>query len=246
MFIDTIFNKYCVLSFVKKDNTTVASCWLSPDGSRFSFSDDAAIAAKELLDAYYPHWQETSQTDIVNVFDALLNKHWVCIKYDKSNNSYFIYTKVIIKALLFFLTQLDKSCFCTINCSSVIQTGIVEDFLSRYKVDAQIIKPKKFNKTLYKKSKTSKGKKPIQPMAIKAEDVSFTNLTETKKLASFIKDELKLTDPFNFDNSTWLRFTRRVAPKLLVALLLDMDIVPRQQKGEFARYLTSRLRALTK
>jgi hypothetical protein len=77
------------------------------------------------------------------------------------------------------------------------------------------------------------------------EKVGFSELSNTRKLTSFIEKELQLTDPFNFTNDTWARFTKKVAPKLLTALLLDMNVVPRERKAEFARYLDRRLRTLS-
>lgn len=120
-------------------------------------------------------------------------------------------------------------------------------FLS--KVEAEIRKPSKINKV---KKSTRKDKKinkikPIKPAASTgAEKVGFSDLTNTRKLTKFIEKELQMTDPFNFTNETWARFTKKVAPKLLTALLLDMNVVPTARKAEFARYLTSRLRTLSK
>lgn len=114
--------------------------------------------------------------------------------------------------------------------------------------------PIKFNKITYKSSKKDKGKKPKAPSVLKSkfaeakeggEKIGFSELSNTRKLTPFIKKELQLTDPFNFTNDTWARFTKKVAPKLLTALLLDMNVVPRERKAEFARYLERRLRSLT-
>jgi len=114
--------------------------------------------------------------------------------------------------------------------------------------------PIKFNKIKYAtktKDKTKKTKSPKSPSILKSkfaeagEKVGFSELSNTRKLTPFIKKELQLTDPFNFTNETWARFTKKVAPKLLTALLLDMNVVPRERKAEFARYLERRLRSLT-
>ena len=88
--------------------------------------------------------------------------------------------------------------------------------------------------------------KPDTSEAGKGEKVGFSELTNTRKLTPFIQRKLQLTDPFNFTNETWTRFTKEVAPKLLTALLLDMHIVPINRKAEFARYLNKRLRMLIK
>jgi hypothetical protein len=116
------------------------------------------------------------------------------------------------------------------------------------------LKPFKLNRIKYSdKSKGKKPKAPKSPSTLKSkfaeagggEKVSFSELSNTRKLTPFIEKELQLTDPFNFTNDTWARFTKMVAPKLLTALLLDMNVVPRERKAEFARYLTRRLRALS-
>ena len=126
-------------------------------------------------------------------------------------------------------------------------------FLS--KVEAEIRKPAKINKVKKSKQKDKKANKPKKTQPIKpvkpavstgGEKVGFSDLTNTRKLTKFIEKELQLTDPFNFTNETWARFTKKVAPKLLTALLLDMNIVPSGRKAEFARYLASRLRTLSK
>jgi len=116
------------------------------------------------------------------------------------------------------------------------------------KADIQVsFKPVKINQ---QQPKSKKARAPkVDPKFAKGasgERVNFTDLTNTRKLISFIKKELQLTDPFNFTNDTWARFTKRVAPKLLTALLLDMQVVPKEKKAEFARYLDRRLRTLTK
>lgn len=110
-------------------------------------------------------------------------------------------------------------------------------------------KPKKPNKP----EKAKKSEKPSmrtytekEAQAQKKSKVSFENLTNTRKLIPFIKEELNLTDPFYFENETWVRFTKKIAPKLLQALLLDMGIVPQNRKAEFIRYLDRRLRYLVK
>jgi hypothetical protein len=115
------------------------------------------------------------------------------------------------------------------------------------------LRPIKINKILKKdakpvgKSKKARSPKAPSPRAAEGkEEVGFSSLTNTKKLTPFIEKELQLTDPFNFTNDTWARFTKNVAPKLLTALLLDMNVVPRSRKAEFARYLERRLRALAK
>lgn len=111
--------------------------------------------------------------------------------------------------------------------------------------------PIKFNKIKYATKTKDKTKKPKSPSILKSkfaeakEEVGFSELSNTRKLTPFIKKELQLTDPFNFTNETWARFTKKVAPKLLTALLLDMNVVPRERKAEFARYLERRLRSLT-
>jgi hypothetical protein len=116
------------------------------------------------------------------------------------------------------------------------------------------LKPIKLNHTKYTKTKGKKPKSPKAPSTLKSkfaearqggEQVGFSELSNTRKLTSFIEKELQLTDPFNFTNDTWARFTKKVAPKLLTALLLDMNVVPRERKAEFARYLERRLRSLS-
>ena len=100
------------------------------------------------------------------------------------------------------------------------------------------------------KSKKTKVPSVVSPMFAegigKGEKVGFSELTNTKRLTSFIQKEIQLTDPFNFTSDSWARFTKKVAPKLLTALLLDMNIVPKARKQEFARYLERRLRTLAK
>lgn len=126
-------------------------------------------------------------------------------------------------------------------------------FLSR--VEAAILKPRKINRVQKSKKKSKEAIKPKKATPIKpikpaastgAEKVTFSDLTNTRKLTKFIEKELQLTDPFNFTNETWARFTKKVAPKLLTALLLDMNIVPKARRAEFGRYLSSRLRTLSK
>lgn len=114
-------------------------------------------------------------------------------------------------------------------------------------------KAKSKQKKPKKPEKAKKVKKPEKPslrtkeaQAQKKSKVSFENLTNTRKLIPFIKEELNLTDPFYFENETWVRFTKHIAPKLLQALLLDMGIVPQNRKAEFIRYLDRRLRYLVK
>jgi hypothetical protein len=114
------------------------------------------------------------------------------------------------------------------------------------KVEAAITKPRSLKlKPLPKKSQE---KYKPQPAAGRSggEQVGFGQLTNTRKLTPMIEKELQITDPFNFNNETWIRFTKKVAPKLLVALMLDMNIVPNSRKAEFSRYLERRLKSLTK
>lgn len=106
-------------------------------------------------------------------------------------------------------------------------------------------KPDKPNKAK-KAEKPSLRTNPKEAQAEKKSKVSFENLTNTRKLVPFIKQELNLTDPFYFENETWVRFTKKIAPKLLQALLLDMGIVPQNRKAEFVRYLDRRLKYLAK
>ena len=110
-------------------------------------------------------------------------------------------------------------------------------------------KPKKLDK----KAKAPKSPsihqlkaKPAKGDVDKAEKISFSELTNTRKLIPFIEKELNLTDPFNFTNETWARFIKHIVPKLLTMLLLDMHVVPLKRKAEFARYLERRLRTLAK
>jgi hypothetical protein len=117
-------------------------------------------------------------------------------------------------------------------------------FLSKVEVLARIITKPKSNKLVPLTKKGQKGCR-VQP-STGAEQVGFTQLTETKKLTPLIKREIETTDPFNFQNETWSRFVKNVAPKLLVALMLDMNIVPNSRKAEFARYLERKLRSLSK
>jgi hypothetical protein len=119
------------------------------------------------------------------------------------------------------------------------------------KVEAAILKPidiKKIEKIQPKSKKTRPPK--VQPDFAegtgKGEKVGFGELTNTKKLTPFIQKELQLTDPFNFTSDSWARFTKVVSPKLLTALLLDMNVVPKSKRAEFARYLERRLRTLSK
>ena len=88
--------------------------------------------------------------------------------------------------------------------------------------------------------------KPAEGEESKTAKITFSELTNTRKLIPFLKNELNLTDPFNFTNDTWARFIKRVSPKLLTALLLDMNVVPRSRRAEFIRYLEKRLRTLAK
>jgi len=135
------------------------------------------------------------------------------------------------------------------------KTGVTADIV----IPLKPISFKKIKDTKPAKSKQKKPKKPEKPnkakkaslqskeaQAQKKSKVSFENLTNTRKLIPFIKDELNLTDPFYFENETWVRFTKHIAPKLLQALLLDMGIVPASRKAEFIRYLDKRLRYLAK
>jgi len=122
--------------------------------------------------------------------------------------------------------------------------------LTCVEADIQIaLKPIKYNSA---KKKAPKARAPNAPSVApsasegKGEKVGFSELTNTKKLIPFIKKALQLTDPFNFTNETWARFIRTVSPKLFTALLLDMNIVPRERKAEFARYLERRLRTMAK
>ena len=130
-------------------------------------------------------------------------------------------------------------------------------FIDRVEVQAAkiITKPKSFKLTPLKKLRSKKlVPLPKKRGILKAgpasgstgEQVGFSQLTETRKLTPMLRKELDSTDPFNFQNETWARFTKNVAPKLLVALMLDMNIVPKNRKAEFSRYLERRLRSLTK
>lgn len=110
-------------------------------------------------------------------------------------------------------------------------------FLHKVEADIRTFKSKKIEK--------NSSNKKIKDAEVKGEEVGFSDLTNTRKLTGFIHKELQLTDPFNFTNDTWARFIKRIVPKLLTALLLDMKIVPKTKKAEFARYLERRLRSLT-
>lgn len=132
-------------------------------------------------------------------------------------------------------------------------------FLSRvealYKAEADvrlalkpivINKPKQnINKKLSPKAPSVK-EKASESEVQKAAKVNFSELTNTRKLIPFIKDKLNLTDPFHFTNDTWARFLKDISPKLLTALLLDMNIVPKSRRAEFVRYLERKLRTLAR
>jgi hypothetical protein len=114
-------------------------------------------------------------------------------------------------------------------------------------IKADIILPLKAIKLNKLKETPNKTKKARAPKAAEGkEKVGFSELTNTRKLTPFIKKEIQLTDPFNFTNETWTRFVKNVVPKLLLALLLDMNIVPKSRRAEFTRYLDRRLRTLAK
>ena len=70
-----------------------------------------------------------------------------------------------------------------------------------------------------------------------ASKVSFSSLPNTRKLIPLIEQALEKTDPFYFDNKTWDRFLKQVAPQLFLSLLLDMKIVPSNKRAEFARHM---------
>ena len=67
--------------------------------------------------------------------------------------------------------------------------------------------------------------------------VQFSSLTNTRKLVPLIEKSIDKTDPFYFDNGTWNRFLREVAPQLFLALMLDMKVVPMAKRAEFARHM---------
>ena len=118
-------------------------------------------------------------------------------------------------------------------------------FLDRVEVlGRRISKPRSLKVKSLPKRVRDKYRVKTRPAAGAGEEVGFSQLTETRKLTPMIKEELQITDPFNFNNETWARFTKNVAPKLLVALMLDMNIVPNSRKAEFARYLDRKLRSL--
>ena len=108
------------------------------------------------------------------------------------------------------------------------------------KVEAAVFKAKRLNK--------AKEKDMVKPRAAKAKkpEVSFSNLSNTRKLIPMITESLVPTDPFDFKNETWITFLQQVTPKLMAALLLDMGIVPKEKKNDFIRYLGQRLRHLIK
>ena len=131
--------------------------------------------------------------------------------------------------------------------------GFIQKVEALYCVESDIrfaLKPIKINnKNPGKSEKTKAPRSPVAPKASEGyggEKVGFSELTNTRKLAPFIQKELQLTDPFNFTNDTWARFTKNVAPKLLVALMLDMNVVPKSRRAEFSKYLERRLRSLAK
>lgn len=110
------------------------------------------------------------------------------------------------------------------------------------KVEAAILKYQKKSKQkarpnlLVKKARSLK-EKDIKSAPAHAAKVSFANLTQTRKLIPAIEKELGKTDPFYFDNVTWDRFLKHIAPQLFIALLLDMKIVPFSKKAEFVRHM---------
>jgi len=135
--------------------------------------------------------------------------------------------------------------------------GFIEKVEALYCVESDVrfaLKPIKINnikqsgKTPGKSKKAKAPNSPVVPKASegRGEKVGFSDLTNTRKLTPFIEKELQLTDPFNFTNDTWARFTKNVVPKLLLALMLDMNVVPKSRRAEFVRYLTRRLRSLAK
>lgn len=129
----------------------------------------------------------------------------------------------------------------------------VEALYSVVEADIKVsLKPIKIKQAEKSQPKSKKAKSPKSPSVLAPKfaggagaKVGFSELTNTRKLTPFIKKELQLTDPFNFTNETWTRFTKTVAPKLLTALLLDMQVVPKARKAEFVRYLARRLKALS-
>lgn len=120
--------------------------------------------------------------------------------------------------------------------------NFIEKIEASYAVEADIRKPTKITKSKDKKASPV----PTKIAEAKGEKVGFSDLTNTRKLTPLITKELQLTDPFDFTNETWTRFTKTIAPKLLTALLLDMNVVPKTKRAEFARYLERRLRSLAK
>ena len=134
------------------------------------------------------------------------------------------------------------------------------DFISRVESSYQIVEAdiktalkSTMIKTIEKAQKAqpitkSKKTRPptVAPKFAKGGPISFADLTNTKKLIPFIEDQLQKTNPVDFSSKTWGRFTKNVVPRLLTALLLDMNIVPVKRKVEFVKYLDRILRPLAK
>jgi hypothetical protein len=105
------------------------------------------------------------------------------------------------------------------------------------KVEAGVFKAHRYNG----KNKTEEPKAAEAPAK-----VSFSTLTETKKLIPYIEKQLGKTDPFDFANDTWYAFYHNVVPKLLFAVFLDMGVVPRKKRTEFIQNMTRRIRGVAK
>lgn len=104
-----------------------------------------------------------------------------------------------------------------------------------YKLEAAVSKARKF------KSSREKAKDKVKESE-SLNKVGFSSLTNTRKLTPMIEEELSLTDPFYFDNTTWTKFLRKVAPHLIVALMLDMGILPLSKKSQFYRHLLKQIK----
>jgi hypothetical protein len=115
-----------------------------------------------------------------------------------------------------------------------IRTALKKSFTKKIEKAVPVSKPKN---TETPKPKAAKGD---------GEYISFSNLTKTKQLIPFIEKELQKTNPADFKSKSWGRFTKNVIPRLLTAMLLDMNIIPVSRKVEFMKYLDRILRPLAK
>lgn len=123
------------------------------------------------------------------------------------------------------------------------------------KMQPGTIKPAKANKPNkpVKPTKPAKAQKPNRATKIKPGPAQAatppttkgsTNFAHVRQLMGRFAEEMQVTNPFDLNDSSWMKFMKEFAPQLLVALLWDTKhVTESKDRANLLRLFRQRIRA---